>query len=354
MGIKGNGRIMMEQKEKAGIKNRMRECVSGADRKDSDIMVSICCITYNQASYIRDALEGFVNQKTDFAYEVLIHDDASTDGTADIIREYADRYPDLIFPILQTENQYSKGLTNVSGTFNFPRARGKYIAMCEGDDYWTDDRKLQKQVDYLEANPGCSLCFHSAKVEVQGKALTEHAMRPYKGSRMVSPEEIIDKTSGYPTASLLFYREMVADLPEFYNNAPIADIPLQLLCANRGWAWYLDEPMCVYRLGGAASWTTLMKQGDYEKKQQDYADSMTAMYRGFDAFSSGRFHKTVEHAIRRLTFLTRVNTKHYETVLNKENREFYRELNARTRFFIRFETSAPKLYDWLQKQFHRA
>lgn len=179
-------------------------------------------------------------------------------------------------------------------------------------------------------------------------------MRPYKGSRMVSPEEIIDKTSGYPTASLLFYREMVADLPEFYNNAPIADIPLQLLCANRGWAWYLDEPMCVYRLGGAASWTTLMKQGDYEKKQQDYADSMTAMYRGFDAFSSGRFHKTVEHAIRRLTFLTRVNTKHYETVLNKENREFYRELNARTRFFIRFETSAPKLYDWLQKQFHRA
>lgn len=102
---------MMEQKEKAGIKNRMQECVSGADRKDSDIMVSICCITYNQASYIRDALEGFVNQKTDFAYEVLIHDDASTDGTADIIREYADRYPDLIFPILQTENQYSKGLT---------------------------------------------------------------------------------------------------------------------------------------------------------------------------------------------------------------------------------------------------
>lgn len=142
------------------------------------------------------------------------------DGTADIIREYADRYPDLIFPILQTENQYSKGLTNVSGTFNFPRARGKYIAMCEGDDYWTDDRKLQKQVDYLEANPGCSLCFHSAKVEIQGKALTEHAMRPYKGSRMVSPEEIIDKTSGYPTASLMFYREMVADLPDFITMPP--------------------------------------------------------------------------------------------------------------------------------------
>lgn len=130
------------------------------------------------------------------------------------------RYPDRIFPILQTENQYSKGLTNVSGTFNFPRARGKYIAMCEGDDYWTDMHKLQKQVDYLEANPGCSLCFHSAKIEVQGKALTEHAMRPYMGSRMISPEEIIDKTSGYPTASLMFYREMVAELRNFITTLP--------------------------------------------------------------------------------------------------------------------------------------
>ena len=225
--------------------------------------------------------------------------------------------------------------------------------MCEGDDYWTDTKKLQKQVAYLEANPGCSLCFHSAKVEVQGKALTEHAMRPYKGSRMISPEEIIDKTSGYPTASLMFYREMIDALPDFYNHAPIADIPLQLLAANRGWAWYMDEPMCVYRLGGAASWTTLMKQGNYEKKQQDYAAAMTEMYRGFDAFSGGRFHNTVEHAIKRLIFLTQVNTKHFDAILNKENREFYRELNARTRFFIRFETLAPKLYAWLQRQFHR-
>lgn len=100
-----------------------------------EILVSICCITYNQKNYIRDTLEGFVSQKTNFSYEVLIHDDASTDGTADIIREYARRYPEKMKPILQLENQYAKGLYNVSGTYNFPRARGRYIAMCEGDDY---------------------------------------------------------------------------------------------------------------------------------------------------------------------------------------------------------------------------
>ena len=136
-------------------------------------MVSICCITYNQRACIRDALEGFLSQRTSFSYEILIHDDASTDGTADVIRESAERYPDLIFPILQTQNQYSQGLTNISGTFNFPRARGKYIAMCEGDDYWTDPEKLKRQVEFMEANPDCSLCFHSARVEHQERAFAK-------------------------------------------------------------------------------------------------------------------------------------------------------------------------------------
>ncbi|MFR5732241.1 MAG: glycosyltransferase family 2 protein [Clostridium sp.] len=160
---------MMVHEEKKDMENKRREPGFETECKGSGIMVSVCCITYNQASYIRDALEGFVNQQTDFAYEVLIHDDASSDGTAEIIREYAEQYPDLIFSILQTENQYSKGLTNVSGTFNFPRARGKYIAMCEGTTTGPMMPKLQKQVDYLEANPGCSLCFPQRKDRGAGK-----------------------------------------------------------------------------------------------------------------------------------------------------------------------------------------
>ena len=323
---------------------------------NEEILVSICCITYNQEEYIRDALEGFVKQKTNFKYEILIHDDASTDKTADIIREYQEKYPDRIRPILQTENQYSKGLTTVSGTWNFPRAvknGSRYIAMCEGDDYWIDENKLQSQVDYMEAHPECALAFHSAKVEVQGAAVTERMMRPYKKDRIVTPEEIIDKTSGYATASLMFRTAMVEELPEFYNNAPIADIPLQLLAANMGYGYYMDKPMAVYRLGGASSWTTLMKQGNYEKKQQDYAKAMKKMYQGYDEFSGKRFHETVVRAWRRLYFLTQVNTKHYDVVLDKKNRHFFRELNFRTRCFIRFETCCPKLYCFLQDAYHK-
>lgn len=122
-------------------------------------LVSISCITYNHAPYIRQCLDGFLMQKTTFSFEILIHDDASPDGTADIIREYEKKYPLLIKPIYQTENQYSQGKTSVSATWNFPRAKGKYIALCEGDDYWIDENKLQMQADFLEKNPEYGMCY---------------------------------------------------------------------------------------------------------------------------------------------------------------------------------------------------
>lgn len=109
-------------------------------------LVSICCITYNQENYIRDAIEGFLMQRTTFPIEIIIHDDASTDNTAKVVNEFAEKHPDLIVPIYQTINQYSQGIKPWPN-FVFPRARGKYIALCEGDDYWTDPLKLQKQVD---------------------------------------------------------------------------------------------------------------------------------------------------------------------------------------------------------------
>lgn len=129
---------------------------------NTEPVVSISCITYNHENFIRDAIEGFLMQKTTFPVEILIHDDASTDNTASIVREYEEKYPQLIKPIYQTENQYSKKDGTI-GRIQRGRARGKYFATCEGDDYWTDPLKLQKQVEFLEANPDCSLCFHASK-----------------------------------------------------------------------------------------------------------------------------------------------------------------------------------------------
>ncbi len=124
-------------------------------------LVTVRCLTYNHAPYIKQCLEGFVTQQTNFPFECIVHDDASTDGTSDIIREYAEKFPDIIKPIIQTENQYSKRNGSI-GKILDEKTRGKYLAFCEGDDYWIDPLKLQKQVDFLESNPEYAMCHTEA------------------------------------------------------------------------------------------------------------------------------------------------------------------------------------------------
>ncbi len=133
-------------------------------------MVSICCAVYNHASYIAQALDSFLSQERDFAIEILVHDDASTDGTQAILRDYAARYPDVVKPLFETENQYSKGVA-IDPTYNYSRAQGKYIALCEGDDFWCDPQKLQKQVAYMESHPDCTFLFTNGYIhDVDGQA----------------------------------------------------------------------------------------------------------------------------------------------------------------------------------------
>lgn len=310
-------------------------------------LVSICCLTYNHEPFIRDALEGFLMQETTFPYEIVIYDDASTDRTQDIIREYTLKYPDLIRPMLQTENQYSKGITNPSGAFNFPRARGKYIAMCEGDDYWTDPHKLQMQVDFLEKHSGCALCIHSARILTIDGSFSDRRIRPYKGTRRLSPEDIIDKPQGYAMASLVFPSIVVKELPSYYTNCPVGDIPQQLMAASMGWGFYIDRDMSVYRVGVPTSWTTQEKKGDYISKQRRYVRQMKHMYREFDQATGGRFHGAVESAARRIWYLTKVNTRCYQIVLSQKYRRYFDELTFRTKFYICMEARLPWLYKLL-------
>ena len=129
-------------------------------------LVVIKCLVYNHEPYLRDCLEGFVMQQTNFPYVAIVHDDASTDNSALIIREYAEKYPDIIKPIYETENQYSKQDGSLGRIMSaaIDATGAKYVAMCEGDDYWTDPLKLQKQVDFMEANPEYVLCCHRYKI----------------------------------------------------------------------------------------------------------------------------------------------------------------------------------------------
>lgn len=221
--------------------------------KTNDIIVSISCITYNHEPYIRECLDGFMLQKTTFPIEILIHDDASTDGTAEIIREYEAKYPKIIKPIYQTENQYSKGIS-ISATFNWPRAKGKYIAMCEGDDYWTDPLKLQKQVDALEKNFNINICSHPS-MRLYGNEVKKDGYG-FWGDReriITAKQVIINSSSTAPLQSILFRNNGIDKITEIIKNLLGGHSSLQIFYSLPNGLYYLPEYMSVYRVNSASS-----------------------------------------------------------------------------------------------------
>lgn len=211
---------------------------------NKNILVSICCITYNHGKFLRETLDGFFAQKTSFLFEVLIHDDCSTDNTKSIIEEYANKFPEIIFPVFQTENQHSKGLRRMNPRFNFPRARGKYIAMCEGDDYWTDPLKLQKQVDFLESNPDFNLCIHPSLVinTISG----EKKIRDGFKKDVYQYDDVITKFIGAPTSSFVFRNNIV--FPDWFYSVYGGDRAIVVLNSLRGKIKVLDFVGSVYRI----------------------------------------------------------------------------------------------------------
>jgi glycosyltransferase involved in cell wall biosynthesis len=220
--------------------------------------VSICCCTFNQEKYIKDAIEGFLMQKTEFPFEIIIHDDASTDMTADIVREYEKKYPEKIKPIFQKENQYSKGIKPI--LLPFKTSKGKYIAVCEGDDYWTDPLKLQKQIMEMEKNPECYISFHPG-IEKCGDEDKGNIIFGFhaKETKIFSPEEVILGGGEFmPTASIVFNKIIVSRLTSFFEltrHAYVGDYFIQILGSENGGALYLSDIMCVYRKNARGSFS---------------------------------------------------------------------------------------------------
>ena len=319
-------------------------------RDKEDILVSVSCITYNHGKYLREALEGFLMQDCDFKYEILIHDDASTDDTPDIIREYEKKYPNIIKPILQRENQYSRGIRNISGVFNFPRASGKYIAMCEGDDFWTDPKKLKLQAEYMERHRECAMTLHSARIlHSDGAYHASSMIRPYEGDRPVSAEEVISKKSNYPTASLMIRTEYAKELPEYYFKCPVGDIPLQIYMASRGTVYYFDRPMSVYRQGAEGSWSSDIDSGESKKKWEEHYKSMEELYRDFDRETGGKFRTSVKEALGRERFLIDLKEGRLKALREKKNRKFRDELLPMERRLLLLKLYCPFMWGFLRK-----
>lgn len=221
--------------------------------KQTAPMVSVRCTTFMQEAFIAQCLEGFLIQKTNFPFEVIVHEDASTDKTADIIREYETKYPDIIKPIYETENQYSKQDGSFTRIIN-AHLTGKYIAMCEGDDYWIDPDKLQRQVDLLEAHKEYSLIFHDAEIINEKGVTPVSSVYPKLEDRNYNATELFQKWT-VPTASMV-YRKDVLNYPiKNSDNILNGDIFLVEKCAHSGKVHCINKKMSAYRRHpGGVTW----------------------------------------------------------------------------------------------------
>ena len=220
--------------------------------KSNDILLSINTLTFNHENYIAQCIEGILSQKTDFAFELLIHDDASTDNTANIIREYEKKYPNIIKPIYQTENQWKKGIKN-SATYQYPRAKGKYIAVCEGDDYWIDENKLQMQVDFLEENLEYGMCYTNFNIYYQNKNKFEYDLFTTQSEKFLKQYDSLEQwilKKGYIAPMTWVFRKSLIDNYEPMNSCDGTYVLVahfmsnsKILCLDKTTATYrvLDE-----------------------------------------------------------------------------------------------------------------
>ena len=255
------------------------------------IEVSVICITYNHGELLRQSLDSIVGQETDFGFEVIVHDDCSTDGTSDILREYAERYPQLIVPLYETENQYKSGRKIVREIAK-DISKGQYIAFCEGDDYWTDPLKLQKQYEAMQNNPQVDLCAGRGVVIDASSEKRIGWMRPKEHNCIIPVQDVIEGGGQYfATASLFVRSSVLASMPYAFEKEMEIDYVWQIKGALRGGACYIDQEIAAYRSGVEGAWSTRMTKD--ANMRMEHVQRMAHMLETLDTETAFQYHASI-------------------------------------------------------------
>ncbi len=219
------------------------------------IVVSIHCLAYNQEQYIRRTLEGFVMQRTDFRFQAVVHDDASTDATAAIIREFEQRYPDIIKGVYETENQWRKPDGSLERIMAGHIRQAEFVAYCEGDDYWTDPLKLQRQVDYLRAHPDCSVTYTDVRVYHQDTGEMTTGLNADAPARL-DTAYLLHRNRVITCSSMIrgeVLRKYYDTFIHYFIGMPVGDYPRWLFASMYGYINHSDELTAVYRMLGESA-----------------------------------------------------------------------------------------------------
>lgn len=318
------------------------------ETKNDEIKVSVITLAYNHEQYIEECINGIVSQQTNFKFELLINDDASTDNTANIIREYVNLYPHIIKPIYQSENQYSKKIP-IGKTYLYPLAKGKYIALCEGDDYWIDPLKLQKQVDFMEAHPDYTMCCTNAVIQTSEG--NEEWCR-YPADQTVPTEDVITHGGLFvQTATLLFRREVLieaTDYPESAKKCHVGDFPLQIYAALKGKVYWFVDKTATYRYMGTNSWTSSFKKQYIGKKIRNMRSEID-MLKDMDLLSNRKYTNAFKRIQAKLIYYLFYD-HHSEFKLIEENfQDVFPCFNKKQRTDLFFMKHHCMWLVWLRK-----
>ena len=310
------------------------------------VRVSVEVLTYNHSNYIRQCLDSVIMQKTKFEFEILVYDDASTDGNQDIIQEYLDRYPDLVKDFRQRDNQFSKGkLKEAILNMMQKHAKGKYVALCEGDDYWTDPNKLQKQYDFMEGHSDYSVCMHRARViGDDGKAVGKF-LGPRGIDRDVTFED--DLLRFYATASKFFRREYYENIPSFYYIGPAEDYPMMIILLVNGKGYYMKDEMCIYRRNVPGSASTVLRKQSHDTRIK-YQNERIILLKEAQEYYKPKYYKEFD---RYLALQENAKIIEYDSFRDKlkfyfsmTKQDYYKRQTFRTKCKILFRSFCLKPY----------
>lgn len=284
--------------------------------------VTVYCLSFNHRQYIEKTLQGFVQQKTNFPFRVVVHDDASDDGTQELIKEYVQRYPSIFIGVYQKENQYSKNV-NIYEKFIRPSIKSKYTAICEGDDYWCDENKLQLQYDYMEAHPSCALCVHNTEmIDEPGNSLGKF-FNNNSCDKDYSARDVIERGPGglFHTSSFFYRTDLRDKRPDAFRMKYVGDYPLAIYLSCEGNVHYFGRVMSKYRVGSVNSW--VKNSSSNKKNQLLHLDNMISSLNKMDSFTGGKYHLQFDKVILDAEFEKSI----YEVgLLNSLNNARYRKV----------------------------
>lgn len=302
---------------------------------------SIICNTYNHEKTIEDTIKGFLIQVVNFPIEILIHDDASVDNTQNIVKKYEELYPDLIKPIYQKVNQTRLG-KSVS-QINISRANGEYIAICEGDDIWTDPNKLQKQVDYLDCHLDFVCVGHACRVKNVNFPYKSKLWSYSKVSKELSTQEIIRNRGIVFAYNTLVFRKVNYIYPDFFNNFKVADVKRIIFSSLIGKVYFMSDVMSIYHVGIKNSWTDRVRLNN-QRLVNHYRDEII-FYEKLNNYLNNEYNQDIELIIKKLTF----NIKLLESNKDCFDSNFYTHKKIHRKIFIIIQVYFPKLFSLLRR-----